>query len=151
MRTVIYTRYSADIMSPQSNTDQERICRARAEREGWTVVEAVHDRAISGANLHRPGYQALLQAMRAGRVDVVLAESLDRSSRDQEHVAGFFKAARFAGVRVVTLSEGEISELHIGLKGTMGALFLRDLADKTRRGMQGVILSGRSAGSVTYG
>jgi DNA invertase Pin-like site-specific DNA recombinase len=151
MRTVIYTRYSADIMSPQSNTDQERICRARAEREGWTVVEVVHDRAISGANLHRPGYQALLQAMRAGRVEVVLAESLDRISRDQEHVAAFYKQAQFSGVRVVTLTEGEVTELHVGLRGTMGALFLKDLADKTRRGMQGVILSGRSAGSVTYG
>jgi len=29
-----------------------------------------------------------------------------------------------------TLSEGEINELHVGLKGTMNALFLKDLADK---------------------
>jgi hypothetical protein len=36
-------------------------------------------------------------------------------------------------VRIVTLAEGEISELHIGLKGTMNALFLKDLADKVRR------------------
>jgi site-specific DNA recombinase len=26
-----------------------------------------------------------------------------------------------------TLSEGEINELHVGLKGTMNALFLKDL------------------------
>jgi hypothetical protein len=34
----------------------------------------------------------------------------------------------------VTIAEGEIGELHVGLKGTMNALFLKDLAQKTRRG-----------------
>jgi hypothetical protein len=28
-------------------------------------------------------------------------------------------------VTIVTLAEGEISELHVGLKGTMNALFLK--------------------------
>lgn len=36
----------------------------------------------------------------------------------------------FAGVKIITLSEGEISTLHIGLKGTMNAMFLKDLAEK---------------------
>ena len=35
-----------------------------------------------------------------------------------------------------SLSEGEISPLHVGLKGTMNALFLKDLADKVRRGQR---------------
>jgi hypothetical protein len=48
-------------------------------------------------------------------VYVVQAESLDRLSRDQEHIAGFFKQASFAGVRIFTLAEGEVSELHVGL------------------------------------
>src|SRR5208283_341693 len=42
---------------------------------------------------------------------------------------------KFAGITLFTLAEGEISELHIGLKGTMNALFLKDLAEKTRRGL----------------
>jgi hypothetical protein len=50
-----------------------------------------------------------------------------------------------------TLSEGEINELHIGLKGTMSALFLKDLADKTRRGLRGRIEAGRSGGGNSYG
>jgi site-specific DNA recombinase len=58
---------------------------------------------------------------------------------------------RFAGVSIVTLSEGEVSELHIGLKGTMGALFLKDLADKTRRGLRGRVEKGRSGGGLCYG
>jgi DNA invertase Pin-like site-specific DNA recombinase len=57
----------------------------------------------------------------------------------------------FAGVKIVTLSEGEIGQLHVGLKGTMNALFLKDLADKTRRGLQGRVEAGKSGGGNSYG
>jgi len=52
---------------------------------------------------------------------------------------------------VVTLAEGEISELQVGLKGTMGALYLKELADKTRRGLEGRVREGRSGGGLCYG
>ena len=57
----------------------------------------------------------------------------------------------FAGVRIVTLAEGEIGELHVGLKGTMNALFLKDLADKTRRGLKGRVEKGQSGGGLCFG
>ena len=72
-------------------------------------------------------------------------------SRDQEDTAAIFKRLGFAGVKIVTLSEGEISELHVGLKGTMNALYLKDLADKTRRGLRGRIEAGKSGGGNAYG
>jgi DNA invertase Pin-like site-specific DNA recombinase len=50
----------------------------------------------SGASHLRPGYQKLLEGARKGEFDIVLAEALDRS-RDQEHVASFFKLMSFAG------------------------------------------------------
>lgn len=145
-RVALYARFSSENQRDASIEDQVRICRARAEREGWLISGTFTDFALSGSTTLRPGYQALLTAMRSGQIDVVLSESLDRLSRDQEHVAAFHKAAQFAGVRIVTLSEGEISELHVGLKGTMGALYLKDLADKTRRGPEGRVRQGRSGG-----
>jgi len=60
-------------------------------------------------------------------------------------------APRLGSIASMRMAEGEISELHIGLKVTMGALFLKDLADKTRRGLEGRIRAGRSAGTVPYG
>ena len=73
---------------------------------------------------------------------MVVAEALDRLSRDQEDLAGLFKRFRFAGIQVVALSEGEISALHVGLKGTVNVLFLRDHADKSHRGMRGRVEAG---------
>ena len=51
--------------------------------------------------------------MAGGGVDVVLAEALDRLSRDQEDIAALFKRLRFSQVKLVTVSEGEIGDLHI--------------------------------------
>lgn len=48
-------------------------------------------------------------------------------------------------------SEGEINELHIGLGGTMSALFLRQLSQKTHRGLEGRVRAGKSAGGISYG
>jgi hypothetical protein len=58
---------------------------------------------------------------------------------------------QFAGVQIVTLAEGEISELHVGLKGTMNALFLKDLAKKTHRGLRGRVEKGKVGGGLCYG
>ena len=58
--------------------------------------------------------------------------------------------ARFRAT-IVTLAEGEISELHVGLKGTMNQLFLKDLAAKTRRGLRGRVEQGLSGGGNSYG
>lgn len=103
------------------------------------------DLAISGGTDQRPGYRALLAAVDRGECWVVVGESLDRLSRDQEHVAALLKRCRFAGVRLFTQAEGEVGELHVGLNGTMNALYLVDLADKTRRGLRGRVEAGASA------
>jgi len=148
---VIYARYSSDLQSAASIVDQVHACSARIRAEGWVPGATYRDEGLSGATSLRPGYQAMLADARAGRFDIVVAEALDRLSRDQEDIAALYKALTFAGVKLVTLAEGEINELHVGLKGTMNALFLKDLAQKTRRGLEGRIRQGRSGGGKAYG
>jgi DNA invertase Pin-like site-specific DNA recombinase len=131
--------------------DQVRVCRERIQQDGHQMVQAYTDRAISGASLGRSGIQSLMVDAANHKFDLVYAEALDRISRDQEDVAGVYKRLRFADVRIITLAEGEISELHVGLKGTMNALFLTEVANKTRRGLRGRVEVGRSGGGVTYG
>jgi site-specific DNA recombinase len=150
-KVAIYARYSSDQQRDASIEDQVRLCKERAAREGWDVAGVYTDHAISGASLMRPGIQQLLQDALAGKFEIIVAEAMDRLSRDQADIAGVFKRLRFAGVAIVTLSEGEIGDLHIGLKGTMNALFLKDLADKTRRGLRGRVEAGKSGGGNSYG
>lgn len=151
MRAAIYARYSTDQQSDASIEDQHRLCLRLIEGNGWREAETYSDRGLSGASHLRPAYQRLLEDARRNAFDVVVAEGPDRISRDQEHIAGFFKQMRFQGIPIVTVAEGESSELHIGVKGTMSSLFLKDLAQKTHHGLEGRVRKGKSAGGVTYG
>ena len=151
MRAAIYARYSSNLQRDASIEDQIRVCRERLDREGWALCATYTDHAKSGASSLRPGYQKLLEDARSGEFEVLISEALDRLSRDQEDIAGLYKHLSFAGVKILTLAEGEINELHVGLKGTMNALFLKDLAQKTRRGLIGRVRQGKSGGGLCYG
>ncbi|MBB2974288.1 recombinase family protein [Mesorhizobium sp. RMAD-H1] len=151
-RAALYARYSSDNQSETSIEDQFRLCREHAGRERWQIVGSYEDAAISGSStILRPGIQRLVRDAQRGDFDILLAEALDRISRDQADVATLYKHLKFAGVTIVTLAEGEISELHVGLKGTMNALFLKDLAMKTHRGLRGRVEKGKAGGGLCYG
>ncbi len=147
----LYARYSSDLQNDRSIEHQVQSCTEFAAAKGWNIVNCYSDAGVSGASLKRPGIQALLKDSLNGQFDVVVAEALDRLSRDQEGIAGLYKRLEFTDVGIVTLSEGDISALHIGLKGTMNAMYLRDLADKTRRGLRGKVKEGKSGGGLSYG
>lgn len=151
LRAAIYARYSSDLQRDASIKDQIRACRDHAARQRLEVVEVYSDRAVSGASLMRSGIQKLLQDTWCGGFEVVIAEALDRLSRNQADIASLFQRLQFHGVRIETVSEGAVSELHIGLTGTTNALFLKELGKKTHRGLKGKALAGKSAGGITYG
>ena len=146
-----YSRFSTDLQREASIPDQNRSCATEIKRQGWQTGQVFSDRALSGSITLRPGYQDLLDGVRRPAFDIIIAESLDRLSRDQEDLAALYKRCQFAGIRIYTLAEGWINELHVGLKGTMSALFLKELADKTRRGLRGRVAAGASAGGLSYG
>jgi site-specific DNA recombinase len=149
MKTAIYARFSSTLQNERSIDDQVRLCRERAEREGWEVVDVFADYAISGAVRERPALNAMLA--RAAEFDQVAAEAIDRISRDLEDIAGIHKRLTFARCRIFTLSEGEIGDMHVAFNGGMAAMFRRNLADKIRRGQKGRVASGRIPGGLCYG
>jgi site-specific DNA recombinase len=152
MRAVIYARFSSDLQDVRSITDQVSLARRYADTRGLTFVGMYEDAAISGASLiNRPGLQRLLADASAQKFDVLITESLDRLSRSQADIAALYERLSFMGVRIETLADGHVSEIHVGLKGTMSALFLKDLAQKTRRGQMGRVKAGRIPGGCSYG
>ncbi len=145
----LYARYSSDLQNPRSIEDQLNLCGEYAARQGWAISGCYHDEAISGAAIRgRDGAIRMLEDASAGGFDVVCAEALDRISRDQEDIAHVYKRLCFERIALNTVAEGQVNEMHIGLKGTMNALFLKDLAEKTRRGQRGRVEKGCSGGGL---
>ena len=151
-RVAIYARFSSKLQKPTSIEDQVRLCKQRASDLHGTVVSVHSDRAATAATRQfRPGLHELLLDAENGRIDVIVAEALDRLSRDQEDMAGIHKRLRYWNVRLVTLEQGEIDSVHICIGGLMSQSWTENLAAKTRRGQIGAVHAGRIPGALSYG
>ncbi len=151
-RAAIYARYSSFSQNPRSIEDQIALCRRRIEECGDVVVATFTDRALSGASTRwRDGLAQLMDAAERGEFDVVWAEALDRLSRDQADTIQIYKRLTFHEIELFTCEEGEITSMHVGLKGIINEAFLTALSHKTRRGKQGAVHRGRMQGPPGYG
>ncbi len=132
----LFARYLAD---GDAGADEIRLCQRHPSLSlyGRGVLPPL--RGARAGERHRlaAGHSGALAGRAGGQVRGRAAEALDRISRVQADVASLYKHFTFAGVMLVTLAEGEISELPVGRKGTMNALFLKDLAAKIHRGLRG--------------
>lgn len=150
-RVALYARYSTDMQNPLSIRDQFAICRDFVAKKGWVVVKEYHDEQLTSASPFRDGYQALLSDLDQDSFDIVVAEAMDRLTRDPEDSAQLYQRANFAGVILHMLAEGEMDLLKIGIAGIQGSHFLQGITQRTRRGLIGKIKDGKSAGGRSYG
>ena len=106
MRTAAYCRYSSDQQREASIRDQLRNIETYCARIGWPMPALYQDQAISGARNDRPGYLSMLAAVEQGVIDVLLVDDLSRLSRDHIACAQVIRRLKFAGVRVIGVSDG---------------------------------------------
>ena len=88
--------------------------------------------------------------------EVLLVDDLSRLSRDHIESAQTIRMLKYAGIRVIGVSDGtdtarDSYKLETGLRGLMSEFYLDDLAKKTHRGLMGQALDGYSAGGLPYG
>jgi DNA invertase Pin-like site-specific DNA recombinase len=106
---------------------------------------------ISGATKARDGHQAMLRTVHAGGADIVFAEPLYRLTRDPEESHALFKRLKHRGVRLVTLAEGEVSNIHVAVSGISNALYLEAVSFKTRRSILDKVRRGEIIAGLAYG
>lgn len=88
LRCAIYTRKSTEHnldLAFNSLDAQREACEAYIKsqaHEGWRLIrDRFDDGAFSGASLERPALQALLELVRARKVDVIVVYKVDRLTR----------------------------------------------------------------------
>ena len=107
MRVWLYTRLSNDDDPAQNSLqNQQEICRAFAEKQGWMIVGSSTDDNISGMNFSRRGLDILTAAVQAKQVDAVLVKDLSRLGRHRTQTALFIDYLRQQQVRVISVTEG---------------------------------------------
>ena len=152
MRAVIYARYSSDQQRAASIADQIEVCRRYIKRQGWTLTGSYEDAAVSGASvLTRAGFQRLMRDATSGAFDVVVTEAIDRLGRNLSDVARCFDQLSFRRVQLHAVNLGAVTQMHIGIMGTMAQMQLTDLGQKTKRGQAGRVRDGKSTGGLAYG
>lgn len=158
MQAVVYARYSSEKQDSTSIDDQLSVCRARANRDGITIINMHHDGAVSGSTQvgSRAGGKALLADAMAGRFEILLLEGLDRLSRDQVEQESIVRRLEHRNIRIIGVCDGYDSEapgrkVMRGVRGLINEIYLDDLRAKTHRGMSGQFDRGFMAGGKLYG
>ena len=140
MRVWLYTRLSNDDDPAQNSLqNQQEICRAFAEKQGWTIAGSSTDDNISGMNFSRRGLDMLTAAVQAKQIDAVLVKDLSRLGRHRTQTALFIDYLRQQQVRVISVTEGvdtfcEEDDLMIGVRGLMNDYYAKDIGKKIRAG-----------------
>jgi DNA invertase Pin-like site-specific DNA recombinase len=136
------------------------MCREYADRKGWEFLEehVYRDAAISGSGADRPGLKKLLDATsRTQRpFDVLLLDDTSRLSRNLGDIVRFTEALKFREFRIVFVSQGFDSEndqadVLMAVHGMVDSMYIKELAKKTHRGLQGRALQGLHTGGRCYG
>lgn len=101
-KVAAYLRVSTE---NQIHDSQEAELREYCTRRGWVNVEWYRDTA-SGAKQDRQGLNDLMQKVRRGKLDIVLAFKLDRVARSLSHLAQFIAELQTNRVALVCPSQG---------------------------------------------
>lgn len=151
--TALYQRLSKDDeQQGESNSikNQKRILTDYATRAGFTHLRDYTDDGCSGVSFERPGFQALLQDIEAGKVGAVIVKDMSRLGRNYLQV-GFYteiffpqKNVRFIAVNdnVDSATESFDSDF-TPLRNMFNEWMVRDTSKKIRAVKRAKAMSGK--------
>ena len=108
--TALYPRLShEDELQGESRSisNQKRILETYAKQNGFSNLRWYTDDGYSGANFQRPGFQAMLADIEAGKVGTVIVKDMSRLGRNYLQV-GMYTEMIFPqkGVRFIAINDG---------------------------------------------
>ena len=152
----IYARYSSDAQRDESIEIQVEQCSALIGREGWEQGEVYADYAKTGTNDNRPAFRRCIADGRAGLFDVLVMYKTDRFARNVEVSRRYKRELRDAGVRIVSVREGEMPGTPDGMLGEgvaelFAEYYSRNLSVLVKGGIRKSAEMGLAAGVRIYG
>lgn len=109
-RALIYCRISSDPTGRAAGVQrQETECRELADQLGWEVLEVLVDNDISAySGKRRPAYEKLMDAIRTGAADAIVAWHTDRLYRRSRDLTELIDIANDHKIAIRTVTSGDI-------------------------------------------
>lgn len=155
-RAAIYCRISEDRTGAGLGVERQREdCEALAARLGADVVALYTDNDVSAySGRARPGYVALLDGIRAGSVDVVLAWHEDRLHRSPRELEDYIDACAPGEVATMFVQAGELDlatasgRMTARIRGAVSRAESEHKAERVRRAQLQAAQAGRWLGGA---
>lgn len=138
-KAAIYVRISLDRSGERLGVERQLAdCRALAQRLGWTVAHEYDDNDLSAySGKVRPGFEALLDAMKRGDVDAVLCWHPDRLYRKLSDLVRLLDVASNVEIRSVTAGDLDLStssgRMMASILGSVSAAEVEHKSERQRR------------------
>jgi DNA invertase Pin-like site-specific DNA recombinase len=110
VRAAIYCRISQDRGAEGLGVERQRAdCEDLCARRGWAVADVFVDNDVSAyAAKRRPGYDRLIEGLKAARFSALLAWAPDRLHRSPRELEDFVDLIESTGAAVATVQAGEL-------------------------------------------
>lgn len=108
LRAAIYTRISRDDQGDRLGVQrQEQDCREYVKSRGWKLAKVYEDNDLSAYNgKARPAYRQLIEDLKTGTINSVIAWHPDRLHRSPRELEEFIEVVERANCRVETVRAG---------------------------------------------
>jgi len=109
VRAGVYVRISSDPDQARAGVERQRQdCVAHCEARSWDVVDVYEDNDISAySGKQRPAYRRLLEDLKAGSLDAVVAWHPDRLHRSPRELEEFIDVVESTGAAVSMVTAGD--------------------------------------------
>lgn len=107
--TPLYERLSHDdelLGESNSISNQKTMLEDYARRNGLPNPTHFTDDGISGTRFDRPGFNAMMEEVEAGRVEAIVVKDMSRLGRDYLKVGQIMEILRIKGVRLIAINDG---------------------------------------------
>lgn len=155
----LYERLSHDDeLQGESNSisNQKRILEDYAEQQGFANCVHFTDDGISGTRFDRPGFQKMIDEVKADRISVVIVKDMSRFGRDYLQVGTYMEVLRKHDTRLIALNDSvdtlKGDDEFTPFRNIMNEWYARDTSKKIRSAFQAKNLAGKhTSSSVPYG
>jgi len=154
----VYARVSSTLQDIENSIQaQVRACREYAQKHEYSIFNIYIDEARSGRNENRPGFQQMIKDAKGKKFQIILADKLDRFSRDVIDTAVNIKLLKDLGIEICFVSQlgsidTPIMEMVSNIMAAINKFYVDNMVTEIKKGQKQAIISGYLGhGCIPYG